>query len=135
MKTLLAHFYNHFEWLYLNPSYRLTDSSTDGNATVHAHLRVTGPLLSFSLTNDRGDLSHAIARTASPGPERWFRVSIVRQHLEGLEDETAISAADAANWLSDNLETIEGLFVDDVLARSCEQMSALMRASAERRFG
>ncbi|BBY28667.1 hypothetical protein [Mycolicibacterium sediminis] len=59
MKTLLAFLYDELEFLYLNPRYTITDSSTDGNATV----RITGPAVSFWLGNDRGQISYAVGRS------------------------------------------------------------------------
>ena len=57
MKTLLAFLYDELEFLYLNPRYTITDSSTDGNATV----QITGPAAGFWLRNDRVPISCAVA--------------------------------------------------------------------------
>lgn len=135
MKTLLAYIYNNFEFLYLNPQYRITDSSTDGNPTVNATLRFSGPSTSFWFGNDRGQVTCALAPAKIASQENWFRLAIVRQYLEGLDETTPILGKDAARWVAENLAGVEDLFTDDAVARSCAEMTALERISADKRFG
>jgi hypothetical protein len=135
MKTLLAYLYNDFEFLYTNPQFRVTDSRTDGRPTGDASLRLTGPLASFWISNERGRLFCDVAPTQSASQANWFRVPIVRQYLDGLDEAHAISGKASAAWLESNLERIETLFAEDAVARSCSEMSALEKISAEQRFG
>jgi hypothetical protein len=135
VKTLLAHLYNDFEFLYTNPQYRFTDSSTDGRPTGDASLRLTGPLASFWFSNERGRLVCDVAPTQSASQENWFRVPIVRQYLEGLAEASPIPVKESAAWIESNLKRIEALFTEDVIARSCSEMSSLEKISAEQRFG
>lgn len=135
MKTLLAFLYNNLDFLYLNPQYRITDSSTDGNQTVNAGIQFSGPSTIFSFVNDRGQIACAVAPTNLLSQKNWFRISIVRQYLEGLEDEKAISAEETASWVRANLGKIEGLFSDPSVTRSVDDMRTLKKTSAEKRFG
>lgn len=61
MKTLLEFFLRHFDFPYLDPSYRITDSTTSGNPLINASLRLTGPVISWDLSNDRGQVRIIIA--------------------------------------------------------------------------
>jgi hypothetical protein len=135
VKTLLAHLYNNFEFLYTNPRYRITDSSTDGRPTGDASLRLTGPSASFWFSNERGRLFCDVAPTQVDSQKNWFRIPIVRQYLEGLAEASATSAKESAAWMESNLERIETLFAEDRVARSCSEMSSLEKISAEKRFG
>jgi hypothetical protein len=135
VKTLLAHIYNNFEFLYTNPQYRITDSRTDGRLTGDASLRLTGPLASFWVSNERGRLFCDVAPTQAASQKNWYRVAIVRQYLEGLSEASATSAKESAAWIESNLERIETLFTEDAIARSCSEMSSLEKISAEQRFG
>ena len=135
MKTLLTHIFDNFEFLYTNPQYRITDSSTDGRPTGDAFLRLTGPLASFWFTNERGRLFCDVAPTQSASQKNCFRVPIVRQYLEGLAEVSASPAKETAAWIEGNLERIETLFTEDAVAKSCSERSSLERISAEQRFG
>jgi hypothetical protein len=135
MKTLLAFFYNHFDFLYLNTKYRITDSSTDGVATNNASLRLTGPSASFWLSNDRGQISCDVAPTKADSPKNWFRITIVRQFLDGFEETKVVPREETAGWIRDNLSRIEALFANDTVSNSCEKISALEKAMADKYFG
>jgi len=135
MKTLLAFIYNHFEFLYLDPRYRFTDSRTSGAATIDATLRLSGPLTSYWLSNDRGQIFCDVAPTKFDSSKSWFRIPIVRQHLDGLDETKPIAAAETAAWVRDNLSRIEALFTDEAVAESCTELSSLEKASADKRFG
>jgi hypothetical protein len=135
VKTLLAYLCNHFDFLYLNPQYRITDSGAGGNATDTATLRFSGPLASFWFSNERGRIFCDVAPTKLASQENWFRIPIVRQYLDGLEEANAISAKEAADWVRENFARIEDLFTDEAVGRSCEEMTSLERISAQKRFG
>lgn len=83
MKHLLEVFLEYFDFLYLDPQYSITRSSTSGPPLTGAQLIVTGNTLSWSVTNDRGQISLAAAPTAAIAPKTWFRLSIIRRHLDG----------------------------------------------------
>jgi len=89
MKTLLAVVYNHFEFLYLDPRYRITDSSTGGVATNDATLRLTTPFTSFWFSNDRGQVLCDVAPTKSDSTKNSFYIPLVRQYLV-RSDETEV---------------------------------------------
>lgn len=125
MKTLLTDSLNNFEFLYTNPQYRFTDSSTDGRPTGDASLRLTGPLASFWFSNERGRLSCDVAPTQSASEKNWFRVPIVRQYLEGQAEASASPAKETAAWMEGNLERIDTLFTEDAVAKSCSEMFSL----------
>jgi hypothetical protein len=135
MKTLLAFFYNHFEFLYLHPQYRITDSSTSGVATNGATLRLTGPVMSFWFSNDRGKVFCDVAPTKFDASKNWFRISIVRQFLDGFEGTNVVPPAESADWIRQNLSRIEALFADDVVTDSCTNISALEKAMADKYYG
>lgn len=52
MKTLLEFYLKYFDFLYLDPRYRITDSHVAEYAPS-ASLTITGPVLTFSLINER----------------------------------------------------------------------------------
>ena len=135
MKTLLAVLYNHFEFLYLDPRYRITDSRTDGAATNDASLRLTGPVTSFWFGNDRGQVFCSVAPTKSDSTSNWFYIPLVRQYLAGSDETTILPVAETAVWIRDNLSRIEALFTDESVDDSCEAMSALREAMADKYFG
>jgi hypothetical protein len=135
LKTLLAHIYNYFEFLYLNPRYRITDSSTGGTATSDATLRFTGPQASFWFSNERGRIYCDVAPTRNATRENWFRISIVRQYIDGLDEASAMPQKETAEWVRNHIGRIEALFSDETAARSCQALSDLERLSAQKRFG
>lgn len=135
MRTLLAFLYNHFDFLYLNAKYRITDSSTDGVASNKASLRLTGPSASFWLGNDQGQISCAVAPTKADTPKNWFRITLVRQFLDGFEETNVVPREETAAWIRDNLSRIEAFFADDNVSDSCEKISALEKVMADKYFG
>jgi hypothetical protein len=74
VKTLLAVLYSHFEFLYLDPRYRITDSSTNGVANNDATLRLTSPFVSFWFSNDRGQVLSDVAPTKFDSSKNWFYI-------------------------------------------------------------
>jgi hypothetical protein len=135
MKTLLEFYLEYFEFLYLDSRYRITNSSTSGFATTNASLTLTGPIINWQITNDRGQILFDVAPTKFSAPENWFRISIIRQHLDGYDERNAVSAPEATAWIGHNLGRIEDLFSDSSAAESCEALTALENANATKYWG
>lgn len=134
MKRLLEFFLQHFEWIYLNPDYRITDSKTSGSAELDASLVVTGAVLTWRLVNNRGQFQLAVAPTKLLSRDNWFWLSVIRQYLDGDED-TILDEA-GIEWLINNTNRVEQLFKDRATAAaSCERLNALKEAIAVRLFG
>jgi hypothetical protein len=111
MKTLLEFFIGYFDFLYLDARYRITGSITSGSATINAGLNLTGPVISWSVDNDRGILGFGVAPTGlASSPDNWFRISIIRQHLDGFDETNRASPADLVTWTRNNLSRIEEMF-------------------------
>ncbi|MGE2816995.1 hypothetical protein ACQI5H_17900 [Mycobacterium heidelbergense] len=133
MKTLLEYFLKYFDVLYLDPRYRITDSVTSGVATNNASLTLTGPLLSWQLTNDRGQFLLAVAPTALATPDNWFTVSLIRQYLNGQDEIEYSSAADEIAWFHEKAGRVEALFSDASNVEAlCETLRSLRRSNADR---
>ncbi len=77
MKTLLEYFLKYFDVLYLDPRYHITNSISSGIATNNASLTLTGPILSWQLANDRGQMLLSVAPTRPETSDKWFSVSLV----------------------------------------------------------
>ncbi|ORA85355.1 hypothetical protein K3U93_00130 [Mycobacterium malmoense] len=136
MKTLLEFFLQYFDFLYLDPRYRITDSKTSGSQTINASLTLTGPLISWDLFNDRGQMGFAIAPTQlAESPDNWFRLSLVRQYLDDYDETNFVSPPATVAWVRDNLGRIEELFSDAKAARSCEELLTLAKSLANKYFG
>jgi len=58
---LLELLLKYLEVLYLDPKYRITDSTTSDSPTENASLRVTGDIASWQVINDRGQMFVAVA--------------------------------------------------------------------------
>ncbi|WP_082951774.1 hypothetical protein [Mycobacterium sp. 852002-51057_SCH5723018] len=131
MKTLLEYFLKHFEMLYLDPRYHITNSTTSGVETNNAALTITGPTLSWDLTNDRGQMLLGIAPTALATPDNWFRVSLIKQYLN-RESEIEYSSTDTEiAWIRENSERVEELFSDvSKLENVCQTLRSLRRSNA-----
>jgi hypothetical protein len=111
MNNLSEYFLKYFEVLYLDPRYHITNSSTSGVASNNASLTITGPILSWGLTNGSGQFILGVAPTALATSDNWFRVSLIKQYLNG-QDEIEYSAA--------TIETI------------CDTLRSLRRSNANR---
>jgi hypothetical protein len=135
MKTLLAFFYNNLEFLYLDPRYRITNSTTAGRADDRATLTITGPVLTVGLDIDRQQVSFVVAPTELLTPQNWFRVPMVRQFLDGYDESQNVPAKETAAWLRDNVARVEALFDGSVAAESVAQLAALRKANADKWFG
>ncbi|MGB6206620.1 hypothetical protein [Mycobacterium sp.] len=135
MEELLEFYLKYFSFLYLDPNYHITDSSTDGSATINASLTATGPLLSWQLTNNLGQIRIDIAPTKLSSPGNWFRISIIRQYLDGYDEQSPVSPGDAVAWVRDNLSRIEELFSDSSATASCTALTELENANAIKYWG
>lgn len=135
MKTLLEFFQRYLDFIYLEPDYRITDSKTSGSETVNAGLTITGPTLTWQITNDRGQMLFTIAPTRMSAPENWFRIAIVRQFLDGYDETIPVSPAETVTWIRENMARIESLFADSAAAQSCERLSALEEVNALKYWG
>jgi hypothetical protein len=135
MKTLLAFLYNNLEFLYLNSRYRITDSSTTGSQTDRASLTVTGSTMTVDLTNDRGKIRFEIAPTKFLNSRTWFRVTTVRQYLDGVDETNSVPSKETAAWLRDNFERVEELFSDGSVTNSCSALDELRHSNAVKWFG
>jgi hypothetical protein len=135
MKSLLEFFAAYFDFLYLDPRYRITNSRTSGVPTIDAGLTLTGPGLSWSIHNNRGKLGIGVAPTTlADSPENWFRISVISQYLDNSE-EAIIDPTIMVAWARKNLNRIEDIFSDANTAKSCEQLRALEETIANKRFG
>jgi hypothetical protein len=135
VKTLLKFFIEFLDYLYLDPRYKITDSTTSGSATNNAAITLTGPTISWQIANDRGQILFDAAPTTSRSPENWFRVSIIREYLDSFDERGHASPAETAAWIRDNGERIESLFSDARVAESCRALTALEEAKANEYWG
>jgi hypothetical protein len=136
MTKLLESLIEYLAVVYLNPAYRITDSTSTGSATANASLRFTGEILSWRLNNDRGQIRLVVAPTKLASVEHWFRLTSVRQFLDGIEEQGTMLTDELASWLSANIGRVEDLFSNETTAaRSCEALIALEEAKATKLFG
>lgn len=136
MTTLLEFLLKHFDFLYLDPHYRITDSSTTGVATSGASLTLSSPTTSWQISNDRGRIAFSIAPTALAAESRnWFRLAIIRQHLDNYDEMNAVAPAEAAAWARQNRARIDELFSNGRVSESCEALTALENANAVKYWG
>jgi hypothetical protein len=133
MKTLLEYFLKYFDVLYLDSRYRITNSNTTGVASNNASLTITGPILSWDLANDKGQMLLGVAPTALATPDNWFTVSLVKQYLNGQDEIEYPSAADEIAWIRSNGERVEKLFSDvSEIETICETLRSLRRSNANK---
>ncbi len=134
MTTLLEFYLKHLDFFYLDPRYRITDSRTSGVATNGASLTLTSPLTSWQISNDRGQILFGVASTKfAAEPRNWFRLSIIRQHLDNYDETNTVS--EQAGWARNNLGRIDELFSDAAPSESCEALTALEDVNAEKYWG
>ncbi|WP_082978401.1 hypothetical protein [Mycobacterium sp. 1081908.1] len=133
MKTLLEYFVRYFELLYLDSRYHITNSSTSGAASINASLTITGPILIWDLTNDRGQFLLSVAPRALATADNWFTVSLIKQYLNGQNNIDYLSAADEIAWFRENSQPVEELFSDGSKSETvCETLRSLRRSNADR---
>jgi hypothetical protein len=136
VKKLLEFIVQYVEFPYLNPEYRITDSSTRGVSGIDASVSFTGERLKWDAINDCGIIYFAAVPAFQKGTGDWFAVSLIRQHLEGGDDTGAGSPIDEANWLSTNLKRVEQLFAGEATSeRVCEELVALRRSNSSTKWG
>lgn len=136
MKSLLEFLVYYFDFLYLDPRYHVTDSTTSGDPMINASLTLTGPVISWELTNDRGQFGFAIAPTKlAQSPDNWFRATLIRQYLDDYDETDAVSPSETVTWIRSNLTRIEQLFTEGEAERSCEELINLAKALAIKYFG
>ncbi|WP_301145959.1 hypothetical protein [Mycobacterium simiae] len=133
MKTLLEYFLKYFDVLYLDPRYRITNSTTTGVASNNASLVLTGPVLSWELTNDKGQFLLSVAPTALATSDNWFSIALIKQYLNSEQEIEYPSAADEIAWFRENSSRVEELFskVSEIEA-ICDTLKALRRANANK---
>ena len=133
MKSLLEYFLKYFDILYLDPRYRITNSSTTGVATNNASLTMTGPTLSWELANDKGQFLLVVAPTALATSDNWFSVSLIKQYLTRQDEIENLSAADEIAWIRVNGQLVEDLFSNaSELEDICETLRSLRRSNSNR---
>jgi hypothetical protein len=131
VKALLEFYLRYFDFLYLDSGYRFTNSRTDG---VNASLTVTGPNLTWSIVNDRGQIQLSIAPTTLPGNGFW--ISLIKQYLDGNEDIQYLPAAEEIEWARENIDQIEQMFsATSDLESTCGALRELLRSNAEKQWG
>ena len=136
MTKLLQYLLRYLEVLYLDPKYRITDSNSTGSATENASLRLTGNILSWRLTNDRGQIRLVVAPTRLENSENWYRITSVRQFLDHKEEQDTMLTDELASWLSVNINRVLDLFANDsIAASSSAALIALEEAKANKLFG
>ncbi|MEE2851228.1 MAG: hypothetical protein VX424_01040 [Actinomycetota bacterium] len=135
MKTLLEFIVHYAGFLYLNPRYRITDSSTRGLEDIDASISFSSERLKWDIVNDRGIIYLAAVPLFQDGSD-WFALSLIRQYLERSDDAGQGQPVEQANWLSQNLNHVEQLFADkSTAARVCDELTALRRANSSKRWG
>lgn len=133
MKTLLEYFLKYFEVLYLDSRYHITNSNSNGVATTDASLQLTGPTLSWDLTNDKGQMLLSVAPTELASPSNWFRISLIKQYLDKEDEIEHLSAMKEIKWIYENSTRVEQLFLDaSLIENTCETLNALRRSNANR---
>jgi len=135
MTRLLEFFLRCLGILYLDPKYRVTDSRTTGSSTENASLRLTGDATSWQVINDRGQIYVAVSPTRLEAVENWFRLTSIRQYLDGTEEVSTLLTDDLAAWLEQNISRVEGLFADPIAQASCRDLIALEESMATDLFG
>ncbi|MBZ4569309.1 hypothetical protein GBO17_12600 [Mycobacterium avium subsp. hominissuis] len=136
MRSLLEFFLRHLGFLYLDPRYHITGSTTSGDPMINASLTLTGPVISWEVTNDRGQVGFAIAPTPlAQSPDNWFRATLIRQYLDGYDETNVVSEDELVAWIRTNLGRMEQLFSAAEAAHSCEELLNLAKALAVKYFG
>lgn len=131
VRALLEFFVRHFDFLYLDARYRITNSKAGGGA--NAALTVTGPDLTWHISSDRGIFQLSIVPTRYP--RDGFGISLIKQYLEGKDDIHYLSAAEEVEWVRVHLERIEQLLSDSSSIESTfHELSTLSRANADKEW-
>lgn len=135
MKTLLEFIVRYGSFLYLNPKYRITDSSNRGLAEIDASISFSSEVLKWNIVNDRGIINF-VAVPASQADPDGFALSLIRQYLERSDELGGSQAVDQANWLAQNLHRVEELFAEKPNAsRVCDALADLRLSNSSKRWG
>lgn len=133
MKTLLEYFLKHFEMLYLDSRYHITNSRSHGLPTIDAYLELTGPILSWNLANNRGQIELTLAPTQLATPGNWFWVALFKQYIDAEPEIHYMSAAEEVDWVRENIDRIEHTFTDAAtLDEVCKELRALRQSNSDR---
>lgn len=136
MTRLLELFLSYLAVSYLDPRYRITDSTIIGSTTENASLRSTSDISSWRFINDRGQIYLAVAPTKLATSDNWFRITSVRQYLDDVEEHGTLLTGELASWPSHNINRVEDLFANDsIIASSCKALIDLEEAKAIKLFG
>ena len=136
MKTLLQFIVQYAGFLYLNPNYRITDSSTRGLPDIDASVSFSGDRLKWEIVNDRGSIYFVAVPLFQNSGDDWFALPLIRQYLEGGDDVGAGSPADQASWLSSNLGRVEQLLTDESTSVDVrEGLAALRLSNSSKKWG
>lgn len=135
--TALSEFYlKYLDFLDLDPSCRITEFTNEGGTARGESLTVAGPVASWNISNDRGQILLSVAPTKLAALSRnWFRLAVVRQYLDGYDETQTVSLTNTVNWARQNRTRIEGLFSDDAASASCEALTAVEDANAVKYWG
>jgi len=135
MRTLLEFFLKYFDFLYLNPQYRIVDSKTGGER-INASLKVQGTDLTWSLVNDRGQMQLSVSPTRLSASDSWFWISLIRQYVLGRDEIQYLPVMEEIEWARANLEPITRMFSDvSTVEATSEALRALRRANADKTWG
>ena len=134
MKKLLEFYLANFDFLYSDPVYRITDSRTGTEA--NAAMTVTGPVLVWSITIDRGQFGVTVGPAEKPEASDTFWISLLRQYVENHASIDYLSALNEVQWTRENLDRVVRLFDDPHTAGAArEDLRALRRANALKEWG
>jgi hypothetical protein len=132
MRSLLEFFVKYFDFVYLDPRYRITDSETGGD-TINASLTLTGPSFTWLLVNDRGQMQLSLAPTRLATDRNWFWVSLIKQYMDNDDEIDYLSAPEEIRWMRENGDRVEQLFSDDsTIETTCDNLKALRRTNANK---
>ncbi|WP_156738082.1 hypothetical protein [Mycobacterium scrofulaceum] len=132
MKALFEFFLKYFDFLYLNPQYRIADSHVAKDAPS-ASLTLVGPALTFALIYDRGQIEILVAPSKLTQPENWFWPSLIKQYIDNDRLIHYLPAPDEAIWVRENLGAVERLLSGaSTLKATCDELCALRRADSEK---
>lgn len=135
MKTLLEFIVRYVGFLYLNPRYSITDSTTRGLADIDASISFSSGQIRWDVVNDRGIIYFAAVPLFQDDSDS-FSLSLIRQYLEHSDEAGRDQAVDQANWLSQNLHQVEELFASKPnAARVCDELAKLRLSNSSKRWG
>lgn len=74
-----------------------------------------------------------VAPTEAAAWNDWFRVSLIKQYLNGEDEIEYLTAADEMEWVRENVDRIEQSFADGpTIDTTCESLKPLRRSNANR---